>query len=178
MTDKKQTKEPIKLILGIGNPGSKYENTYHNAGVDFAQYIAKKLAEDVDIDWKQDKFFDFFKPEMGPIIAISNTFMNDSGTAFKAALKKFNLQPGEIAVAQDESDIELGKWKLSYDSRSAGHRGIESIIEKVGTKEFWRIRLGVRKLKGKALDFVLKKTKKEDAVELERSFEEISKILL
>lgn len=168
---------PVKLILGIGNPGAKYENTYHNAGVDFTRYIARKLTQDDNIDWKQRKLFDFFKPERGPIIAVSNTFMNDSGTAFKAILKKFNLKPSEVAVAQDESDIELGKWKLSYDKRSAGHRGIESIIEKIGTKEFWRIRLGIRRSKGKALDFVLRRTKKEDTVELEKSFEEISKIL-
>ena len=79
-------------------------------------------------------------------------------------------------VIQDVSDIVLGKYKLSIDRSSAGHKGIEDIINKIGSKNFWRLRIGIRpkEEEGKALDFVLKRIKKENKEILEKVFEEAS----
>lgn len=158
----------IKLIIGIGNPGPEYAETYHNAGKMFAEWAALKVGGEAE--WKSLKLFSCFKADAKPLICRSDVFMNGSGTAVKAATKKFGLKPKEIAVVQDESDIEFGKYKLSFGSRSAGHKGIESVIAALRTQDFWRIRIGIRKKKGKAMDFVLRKMSRADKAELEKVF--------
>lgn len=161
----------IKLIIGIGNPGAEYAETYHNAGKMFADWAAQRASGAGGEEWKNLKLFSYIKAGTGPVIAKSGVFMNESGQAVAAAMKKFGLKPNEIAVAQDESDIELGKYKISYGSRSAGHKGIESAITALGTQDFERIRIGVRKKRGKALDFVLRKMTNSEKADLEKVFE-------
>lgn len=116
----------IKLIIGLGNPGQKYENTYHNVG---------SLAID---------FFTKDPPISNFQFLISNTYMNNSGPAVQKILKYFKNKPEEILIIHDDSDIELGKYKLSFGRSSAGHKGVESIIKSLKTKDFWRIRIGIR----------------------------------
>ena len=111
--------------------------------------------------------------------------MNESGVAAKSALNYFKAKPGELLVMHDDSDIELGKWKLSWNKSSAGHLGIESVIKNLKTEKIWRLRIGIRPknqttkpvTRIKARDLVLKKIKKTDIVVLQNVFEEIKKIL-
>lgn len=147
----------FKAILGLGNTGAKYKNTYHNVGHQMIDFLLGK---------------NIF-PE-NTMIVKNEGFMNESGTSAVKILKKSGSKPEDLLVIQDDSDIVLGKYKLSIDRSSAGHKGIENIINKIGSKNFWRLRIGIRPIeeKGKALNFVLKKIKKENKEILEKVFEE------
>lgn len=167
----------IKLILGLGNPGPEFEKTNHNAG----HLFIDRLATEHGADWKDETMFSWAKTEINDtklIIAKSNSFMNDSGKTVKAVAQKFGLKPAQIAVAHDDSDIKLGKYKVSFGRSSAGHKGAESAIRALKTKEFWRVRIGIRTGKGKALDFVLKRIGKPASEKLEGVFKEIDKSLV
>ena len=138
----------VKLVIGLGNPEKKYQSTYHNFGYLFIDYLKSHL---------QNLTGHMLK---------SNVYMNQSGQFVKSALKKAGPKPESLLVTQDDSDIVLGSYKLSFGRGAAGHHGIESIIQTLGTQNFWRLRIGIRpteKNKGqkvrrlKAGEFVLKK---------------------
>jgi PTH1 family peptidyl-tRNA hydrolase len=114
----------MKLVVGLGNPGAEYENTRHNTGRILTGLIAKKL---------ENKKVKFITPD---------TFMNNSGkeVAFYVKSKK-DLK--DLIVIYDDIDLPLGKIKISYDRSSGGHRGLESIIKKLKSQEFLRIRVGI-----------------------------------
>lgn len=153
------------LIVGLGNPDKKYEKTYHNAGFLFIDYLTDS------------------RPPDCPIAKLlkSDVFMNQSGIFVKKALKKYKIKPEELLVAHDDSDIELGKYKISFGRSSAGHKGVESIIKALKIKDFRRLRIGVGKApnvknktpRKKAIEFVLKTITKQDQNLLKKVFEEI-----
>ncbi len=151
------------LIVGLGNPDKKYENTYHNAGFLFIDYLVSKNS-------------------VNSKLLKSDVFMNQSGSFVKKALKKYKTKPEELLIVHDDSDIELGKYKISFGRSSAGHKGVESIIESLKTKNFWRLRIGVRKTpsiknqtpRKKAIEFVLKAITKQDQNLLKKVFEKIT----
>jgi PTH1 family peptidyl-tRNA hydrolase len=169
-----QTIKP-KLIIGLGNPSEKYAKTCHNSGYLFADSIAGG-------DFEKSKNFAFSK-EKGFTVVKPLTFMNDSGKAVSEAVKYFSsakakIKPEDILVAHDDSDIMAGEYKLSFGKNSAGHRGVESVIKALKTKNFWRLRIGIRKnKKGKAADFVLKKMSPTDIKNMSKNFAEIKKTL-
>lgn len=127
----------IKLLVGLGNPGREYENTYHNIGHLFIDQLAGEAA------FKKRKYFDYTKK--GEVILVKTlSFMNQSGGAVTAAKRYFDSKPGKILVIHDDSDIPLGSFKLSFGRGSAGHQGIESIIKSLRTNKFYRLRIGIR----------------------------------
>jgi PTH1 family peptidyl-tRNA hydrolase len=115
------------LIAGLGNPGEKYETFRHNVGARIvSEFIKGKiLAERIKI-------------------YLPSVFMNESGRALKALLAKEKIAPRRLLAVHDDSDIFFGKFKLSFGSRSAGHRGAESVIQSLDTKDFWRLRIGIQ----------------------------------
>ncbi|MEK7076907.1 MAG: aminoacyl-tRNA hydrolase [Patescibacteria group bacterium] len=156
---------PIKLIVGLGNPGAPYEATYHNAGFLALQFLEsaflKESGEGKERAWKQDRLFAYRR--IGSSIFVKPlVFMNRSGTAVKSALRRFACAPEEMLVLHDDFDIPLGKAKCAFGRGSAGHHGIESISETLRTKGFWRFRIGVRKKPGKAGAFVLSRISLKD----------------
>jgi len=178
-------KADIKLVIGLGNPGEEYENTCHNSGALFVGYLAKNSG----LKWQTAKNFQYAKFG-GKIIARANVFMNESGKAVAEATKYFSskggkIKPDQILIAHDDSDIELGKYKLQFNRSSAGHKGVGSIIKALKTQKFWRLRIGIgtlktgllAKLRGrkKAGDLVLKKISNEDRKKLNDVFEKTSK---
>jgi len=137
------------LIAGLGNPGKEYEKTRHNAGFMFADYFREKLRDKFGFsEWKLDKKL---KSEISLgkccgkkiILLKPQTFMNLSGEAVSAAKKYYKVKFEDIIVAHDDIDFELGKFKISKNSSSAGHNGVQNIIDLIGTKNFTRIRIGV-----------------------------------
>lgn len=148
----------IKIIIGLGNPGQAYKNTYHNVGFLFVEYLTANY-------FPQTTRLKLFKTE--------NFYMNESGNYVQKILKKSKTEPQETLVAHDDADLELGKFKIQFNRNSAGHKGVESIIQKLDTKEFWRLRIGIRKSnnKSKAEIFVLKKITSADKKELEKTFD-------
>jgi PTH1 family peptidyl-tRNA hydrolase len=161
-----------KLIIGLGNPAEEYAKTFHNAGWLFADFMAEG-------EFENAKNFAFSK-EKGFIVVKPLTFMNDSGKAVSEAVKYFSgkkkIKPDDILIVHDDSDIMAGEYKLSFGKNSAGHRGVESAIKALKTKNFWRLRIGIRKnKKGKAADFVLKKMSPADMKKMSENFKEIKK---
>lgn len=145
------------LIVGLGNPGKKYEKTRHNAGCMVLDELKKKEFPGVRL----------LKPD---------TFMNNSGKVVKSLLTKYQiLNTKYLVVVHDDIDIPLGKIKVSKGSGSAGHKGVESIIQSLGTKDFTRIRVGILPPAGKPEDvetFVLKNFKKEELPLLHKAIED------
>jgi len=181
--------EKVKLVIGLGNPGKEYEKTYHNVGFLAIDYLvamslrgAKRGSNPINKKIASVAFGDL---AMTPLLK-SNVFMNQSGNFVKAVLKKYKIKPEEILIIHDDSDIELGKYKLCFGRGSAGHKGVQSIIDALKTKNFWRLRIGVRPqadaeqrrrkrgtTRTKASELVLKKITKHDLEILEKVFEEI-----
>lgn len=165
----------IKLLIGLGNPGKEYEKTYHNAGFLFIQYLMNKKPANSE-----------FRIQNLELLK-SDVYMNESGKFVAKILKKHGVKPEEILIVHDDSDIESGKYKISFGRGSAGHNGVQSIINTIKTKNFWRLRIGIRprgdaKLRGKirettrkkASEFVLKKIGKKNLKVFEKMFSEIN----
>jgi len=176
-----------RLIIGLGNPDAKYKDTYHNVGFLAIDYLAKNPPI--------SNFPAFAKPacrtgrasaaRQFPISKLikSDVFMNQSGDFVKYAVKKYKIKPEELMIVHDDSDIELGKYKISFARNSAGHRGAQSIIDSLGTKNFWRLRIGIKRetrdkrqeTRIKAGDLVLKKISKDNLEILLAVFENLYK---
>lgn len=174
----------IKLIIGIGNPGEKYANTYHNLGANLIDY----LSED-DRRFESSRLFAFKKIPMagGSVVLIkTKTFMNESGEAAHEAMRYFKAKPNEIILAHDDSDIELGHFKLAFGRGAAGHNGISSVIRSIRTQDFWRLRIGIRtspktgvaKKRLKAGDFVLRKISKKDETQFASVFQRLKESVI
>src|SRR3989344_3429851 len=136
------------LIVGLGNPGPKYENTRHNIGSRIIDELEPLNLKNVVL----------IKP---------TTFMNESGKAVKKLIQHLKSNNQNLIIIHDDIDLPLGKIKISIDSGSAGHKGVQSIIDTLGTKDFTRVRIGIRpepyNLQPKTLDrFVLQKFSKNE----------------
>ena len=131
------------LILGLGNPGLRYELTRHNAGF----LVLDNLADKYKIKLTQHKYRSLYgKGEiegLPVILAKPMTYMNESGKAVKALLSAFNLSPEQILVTHDDIDLPLGKIKTKLKGGDGGQLGIRSTIETLRTREFYRVRIGV-----------------------------------
>ena len=192
----------MKLIIGLGNPEKKYENTRHNAGFIMIDRIKEAYKfPDFKLESKFHSYISissipllplageggptYVGPDEGKtkngqktILAKPQTFMNRSGEAVKAILDFYKLAPENLVVIHDDIDIEIGRYKISADSGSAGHNGVQDIIDKIGTQKFTRIRIGVANadLRSKIdpSDFVLQKFSGEELQKLEKVFELIN----
>ncbi len=167
-----------KLITGLGNPGKEFENTYHNAGAMALSFFAKKRSDqEAPPKFKRKKLFEYAE-ENGVVLIKPLVFMNDSGRAIRTAAREFGVKPEAIAVIHDESDLPLGDFKISFGKNAGGHRGVQSIIDALQTKNFTRFRIGIRpKIEAqrkKAGMFVLKKITKKDEGTLRDVFEKIN----
>jgi len=137
------------IIIGLGNPGRKFFGTRHNLGFAFLNYL-KNLG---DFDEWQSK--DLFRAKIAKgklfgkavILAKPQTFMNNSGEAVLKLFKFYKVLPENIWVVHDDIDLDLGKIKIVKGKGSAGHKGVESIIKSLGTKDFVRFRIGIKPLK-------------------------------
>lgn len=135
------------LIVGLGNPGTKYEETRHNVGRNALLAFHKKTGAGV---FSFNKKWGALTAEekLGKeklILLLPETFMNKSGASVGPAMRFYKLKPDSVIVIHDDSDIEVGRSKLSRNKSSAGHKGVDSVIRSLKTKAFWRIRIGVQK---------------------------------
>ena len=135
----------MKLIIGLGNPGEKYIETRHNLGWRVIDYLHQNLKLE---DWRLAKKFDSLISQRNTnqekiILSKPQTMMNNSGRAVKALVDYYKISKQDILIVHDEIDLPLGKIKLQQDRSSAGHRGVQSIIDRLGTKDFIRMRIGI-----------------------------------
>jgi peptidyl-tRNA hydrolase, PTH1 family len=138
----------MKLIVGLGNPGDKYEKTRHNAGWLFVDYIQNEMS-DLFSNWHRFKKLEADISEAkvsGEEITLvkPQTYMNDSGRAVKNIAIMHKLQDlHDLYIIHDDFDINIGKYKIQSERGSAGHNGVQSIIDYMKTNGFNRIRLGI-----------------------------------
>ena len=152
----------MKLIVGLGNPGKKYEHTRHNMGFDTIDLFSELAKIDIDKEaFKglvgRGKVFDediyLLKPQ---------TYMNLSGESVREIVSYFKIPTQDIIVIYDDLDLEPGKIRLRLSGSSGGHKGIQNIIENLGTEEIKRIRIGIGKPTFDTIDYVLGKPLKEE----------------
>lgn len=129
----------MKLIVGLGNPGFQYENTRHNVGFMVIDEIAKKM----NLNINQKKFDSLLFVNSDFILLKPLTFMNLSGKAVKSVVDFFKIDISDIIIVCDDLDIKLGQAKIKISNSSAGHNGIKSIIEKLETSNFYRLKIGI-----------------------------------
>lgn len=145
----------FKYLIGLGNPGKEYRDTYHNIGARFIDAFAPDFEEKAT----RAPLFSFLKE--GKITMIKTAvFMNDSGKAIKKIVEHFKCKPDDVLLIHDDSDLMAGAYKFSYGRGAAGHRGVESVMRALKTKNFWRLRIGIRapsKRREKAMKMVLRR---------------------
>jgi len=150
-----------KLIIGLGNPGKKHEMTRHNIGFVAADELKNNMEFDFS-NWKKNtKTQSLVAKSDSLILAKPQTFMNNSGQAVQKLMFYYDISLNDILIIHDDIDLLFGETKLQKDRSSAGHRGIQSIIDQLNSKDFWRLRIGVAKKEnkrtGNAAKFVLNK---------------------
>ena len=134
------------IIAGLGNPGNKYSRTRHNIGL----RVIERLSKIYNIPLEEKETFVIGKGALEgteSVLLKPLTYMNRSGIAVKKILKKFYVPQDELAVKllviHDDLDLDTGKIKIRKDGSSGGHKGIESLIQETGTKNFLRIKIGI-----------------------------------
>jgi len=160
----------MKVIVGLGNPGRIFRTTRHNLGFRVIDKFRKRNGLP---EFKSSKEFNsllsrgsFNKEKI--ILTKPKTFMNNSGKAVKLLVRTHALDPKNLIVIHDDLDLPLGKIRVSKAKGAAGHKGVQSIINKLGTKKFFRFRVGILPQQGKpqgVKKFVLKSfTRKEEKI--------------
>lgn len=166
-----KSRSDIKIIVGLGNPGMEYAKNRHNFGLMILDALADRWqvrfrpAKGSFIFADPRKSCDFPAPTCSSLrLCKPMTYMNDSGIAAKQILKYFKAEPSNMLVIYDDIDLLLGKMRVRKNGSSGGHRGMQSIIDQLGTEEFPRLRLGIG-LQDRGVpaeDFVLMNFRKEE----------------
>lgn len=143
----------MKIIVGLGNPGEKYDITRHNLGFMVLDRFLKDTASVEKSVWTRETKFksDIFQlrlktytGEEEPVILLKPiTYMNNSGMAVELVTSYYKVKPEDVWVVHDELDLPLGSMKIRFGGAAAGHHGVESIMTVLGTDKFWRFRLGI-----------------------------------
>lgn len=143
----------MKLIVGLGNPGEKYTGTRHNLGFLLVEHLLRDVSSASQAVWSKNEKL---KSEIATLplqarsaseekilLAKPLTYMNNSGMAVLVLREFYKIPNDDIWVVHDELDLPLGAMKIRFGGAAAGHHGVESIIEKLGTDKFWRFRMGI-----------------------------------
>lgn len=141
------------LIVGLGNPGEKYAQTRHNLGFLAVEKFFKKFETSRQAVWEEsDKLKSMlvrldWQPKNGElkqvILARPLTYMNNSGMAVALLSSYYKVETSDIWIVHDELDLPIGSMRIRFGGAAAGHRGVESVMERLGTDKFWRYRLGI-----------------------------------
>jgi len=166
--------DEIKLIVGLGNPGEKYERTRHNAGY----WWVDAIAEAKRASWKKETKFSGWttKVEEGGrefFLLKPSTYMNESGRSVSALMRFFKIEPGQLLVVHDELDLAPGVVKMKRGGGTGGHNGLADIADALDTKDFWRLRIGIGHPGDKDLvaDYVLDRARRAEQDAIDPPFE-------
>jgi len=164
----------IKLIVGLGNPGSEYEKTRHNAGFLFLDLLAEKF----NGSWRYEPKFDGLVAncsiESGSVLLLKPLlFMNKSGIAVGRMAKYYKIAPEEVLVVHDELDFQVGVVKFKCGGGHAGHNGIRDVIKHLNSNAFYRVRIGIgRPLYGGVIaSYVLSDFSKNELAVVKNAFD-------
>ena len=147
----------MKCIIGLGNPGLRYQETRHNIGI----MVIEKLSQKLDIPVKGAKFHGLYGERVykGEKIILLQplTYMNNSGRSVAELMRFYKLELEDLLVIYDDLDLEIGQVRFREKGSSGGHNGMKSIIEFLGSNEFSRLRLGIGRPVYNQIDYVLSK---------------------
>lgn len=176
----------MKLIAGLGNKGQKFEKTRHNIGF----MVLDSLIEDRPCQWNNKSNLESQQSKTTlaskeVILAKPQTMMNSSGRALRKIKEYYDIDIEDIWLVHDDKDLVLGSLRISRNSGSAGHKGVESVINHLGTKEFFRFRVGVMtklekrapRTKKEVSDFLLSGFYKEEKDTLKTMIEQTGEAL-
>lgn len=169
------------LFVGLGNPGPKYKGTRHNCGFMLIQLLLGEAREEGQVEELNGKKFNSLlwrvrHPSLRGtwLAAMPQTFMNDSGRAVQPLLAWHNLGPSQLVVIHDELDIPAGALRFRFGGGLAGHRGLTSIAQCAGSRDFYRLRIGIGKPADKSdmLDWVLGRPDPADHARIDEALPE------
>lgn len=168
----------MKLIAGLGNPGRGYKKTRHNTGYMFVDSILSKLK----LKEKEDKTFNACiacEVVAGEKIVFAKplTYMNSSGDAVRKIVDYYHIPISDVLIVYDDVDLDLGKMRIRKEGSSGGHKGMQSIIDALNTKEIKRIRIGIGHADIDVIDYVLGKFSKEERKIIGEVFDKAEKII-
>lgn len=168
------------LVVGLGNPGNEYEDTRHNMGFLVAERLADRLGVKFRIAPSNALIADVLDVDKRVLIAKPQTLMNLSGRSVRIISDCFDVPGERILVLHDDMDLPFGDIRLKESGGSAGHKGVQSVIDELGTEDFKRLRVGIGRPPGKKdpTDFVLEPFKKEEREELDFVVDEAADIAL
>ncbi len=154
----------IRLFVGLGNPGTEYEATRHNAGFWWIDALASQWGARLVPERSYQALAARVSRSVGPVWLLQPmTFMNRSGVSVATLARFFKIEPAQILVVHDELDLQPGQAKLKFGGSAAGHNGLKDIHAMLGTQDFWRLRLGIGHpgVKAEVVNYVLKKPSAE-----------------
>jgi PTH1 family peptidyl-tRNA hydrolase len=164
----------MRIIVGIGNPGKKYSRTRHNVGF----LVVEEIARRYEIDFREREKYRIGTGSidgMDVLLIEPLLYMNNSGIAVKDILNRFNISSENLIVIHDDLDMEIGKIRIRRKGSSGGHKGVESIIQNLSTKDFPRLKIGIgREGDVSSEDYVLSKFRKNEIPLIKSAVEKAS----
>jgi peptidyl-tRNA hydrolase, PTH1 family len=168
----------IRLVVGLGNPGKEYERTRHNAGF----WLVERFAQANHVALRKDGKFQALVGRLDPAgvwLLMPQSFMNRSGSAVQMLAGFFKIKPEEMLVVHDELDFAPGVARLKQGGGIAGHNGLRDISQRIGSHDYWRLRIGVgRPPAGReGADYVLERPMAEDKAAIDASIDKALALL-
>lgn len=169
----------IKLLVGLGNPGDKYAATRHNAGFWWIDAVAAQTNSQLSPDAKFFGVAGKLNSKADTWLLKPTTFMNASGKAAAALANYYKIMPAQILVIHDELDLPAGTIKLKTGGGHGGHNGLKDIEAALGTKDFWRLRLGIGHPgdRNEVINYVLKAPTKDEQAAIDKCIDESTKLI-
>ncbi len=164
----------MRLIVGLGNPGSDYAETRHNAGFWFCERLARELGTSFARESRYHGFVAKARVAGADLwLLMPQTFMNRSGQAVQALAHFYRIEPGEMLVVHDELDIPPGQLRLKYGGGLGGHNGLKDITGHLGTQDYWRLRVGIGHPgdRNDVINYVLKPPRREEREEIDAALD-------
>ncbi|MDP2132042.1 MAG: aminoacyl-tRNA hydrolase, partial [Sulfuritalea sp.] len=165
---------PLRLIVGLGNPGTEYAETRHNAGFWLCERLARELGTSFARESRYHGFVAKARLEGGDLwLLMPQTFMNRSGQAVRALTQFFRIEAAEMLVLHDELDLPPGQMRLKFGGGLGGHNGLKDITAHLGTQDYWRLRIGIGHPgdRNEVVDYVLKPPRKEERSEIDAALD-------
>jgi PTH1 family peptidyl-tRNA hydrolase len=162
------------LVVGLGNPGDEYARTRHNVGAEVVEILARRHGATLKKGKERARVDQVRIGGSVVALAVPLTYMNDSGLAVAALVRRYGVEPEQLVVVQDELDLPVGTFKVKNGGGLAGHNGLRSIKSHLHSDAFLRVRIGVGKPVSKehGADHVLKKFSKRERTEVDVVLEE------
>lgn len=161
----------MKIVVGLGNPGAQYQNTRHNVGFDVVAEIARRFAGGKPTIKHEAEIVDVRIDGEKVLLVAPMTYMNLSGKAVWPLVKFHQTEPGDLMVVCDDMNLDRGRVRLKPAGSAGGQKGLADILQRLGTRDVPRTRIGIGRPPGRmqATDFVLGKLKGEEAEDVEHA---------